>query len=65
MIPRMLLGEPGCLDRRVDLSGADIGMPKHLLDRSQIGAASQKVGREGMAQDMRRHGGRGNPRRNA
>ena len=30
--PGVLLGEPGCLDRSVDLSGAYIGMPQHLLD---------------------------------
>ena len=40
----MLFGEPPCLDRSIDLGGANIGMPKHLLDRSEIGPAFKQMG---------------------
>jgi len=40
----MLLGESPCLDRSVDLGGTDIGMAKHLLDRSEVGPAFKQMG---------------------
>jgi hypothetical protein len=34
------------VDVRVDLGGRDVCVPKHFLDRPQIGAAFQQVGGE-------------------
>lgn len=39
----------------IDLRRRDIGMPKQLLDRSQIGAAIQHVRGEAMPEGVRRH----------
>ena len=41
------------IEMRVNLRGRQIGMPQHLLNRAQIGAALEKMGRESMAQQMR------------
>src|SRR5688572_11325133 len=45
--------------RRVDvgvaLGGRQAGVPQQLLDGAQVAAGRQQVGREGMAQRMRRH----------
>ena len=38
----------------VDLGGGDVGMAQHLLQRAQVGAMVQQVGREGVAQHMGR-----------
>jgi len=40
-------------DVRVQLGGGEVGMAEHLLDAAQVGAALQKVGREGVAEEMR------------
>ena len=53
-----LLDDPGQavgLDVGVDLGRADVGMAEQGLDDAQIGAALQQMGREGVADDMRRH----------
>ncbi len=41
-------------DMGVDLGGGDIGVAEHGLHASQIGAALDQMGGEGVAQDMRR-----------
>jgi len=40
-------------DLGVDLGGGQIGMAQHRLDRSQVGAALQKVRGKGMSQHVR------------
>src|SRR4051812_47259880 len=37
----------------VDLSGRQIGMAEHHLNRAQVGAAVEQVGRKRVPQDMR------------
>src|SRR6476661_8380875 len=39
----------------VDLRGGDVHMPKHLLDRAEIGPPFQEVGGEGMSQRVGAH----------
>ena len=46
--------EPVRLHVGVDLGRRDIGVPEHLLDRSQIGAAGEEMAGKGMPQHMRR-----------
>jgi hypothetical protein len=46
----------------VDLRRRDIGMAQKLLDDAKIRAILQQMGREGMAQHMRRDRGRPKPR---
>ena len=46
-------------DVGVNLGGAQVFMPEHLLDAAQVGSGIQQVGREGVAQLVRRQvGGR-------
>ena len=45
----------------IDLSGRDVGVPKHLLHASKVRSVIQKMGRERVAQDMRRDLGRIDP----
>src|SRR3990172_1983593 len=42
--------EVAALDVRVDLGGRDVGVAQHGLDGPQIGAASEEVRRERVAQ---------------
>ena len=37
----------------IDLRCGDVGMPEHILDRTQIGAAFEQVGCERMTQRVR------------
>ena len=37
----------------VDLSGRDVSMTEHGLDRTQIGAIHKKIGSEGMTKSVR------------
>ena len=39
----------------VNLGGADISMTEHRLDRAQIRTTRQQVGREGVAENVRRY----------
>ena len=39
----------------VDLGGRNIRMPKHLLNRPQVGPAFQQIAGKGVAQHMRRN----------
>src|SRR5215204_4746518 len=43
------------IDVRIDLRRRDVRMPKHFLDRSQIGASLEQMGRKRMAERVRRH----------
>ena len=47
--------EPRSINVGVDLRGGDIGVAKHGLHRSQIGAAFQQMSGKGMAQGVWRH----------
>ena len=40
-------------DVRVALGRRDVGVPEHLLDAAQVGAALEEVGRERVAQEVR------------
>ena len=40
---------------RVDLRRADVGVAEHLLDRSQVAATGEQVGRERVAERVRAH----------
>src|SRR5688500_18776557 len=57
--PRMKLlvhaSQKLAIDVGIDLRGRDVGVPKHFLDRPQVGAAFEKVGREGVTERVRRH----------
>src|SRR5450759_91550 len=46
--------QPLAVDAGVDLRGRERGMAAQFLDRAQVAAAAQQVGREGMPQRMRR-----------
>ena len=46
----------------VDLRRGDVSVAQHLLYRAEIGAVCEKVGRESMAQHMRRNAPRINAR---
>ena len=46
----------------IDLGRGNIGMTQQFLDASQIGTVIQEVGGEGVAQHMRRHPPRRQPR---
>jgi hypothetical protein len=39
----------------IDLRGCDIGMPKHLLHRAEIGAVLQQMACKCMAENVRRN----------
>ena len=39
----------------VELGRGEVGVPQHLLDGAQVGAALEQVGRERMAQKVRMH----------
>ena len=41
-------------DVSIALGGREARMPEHLLDRAQVGARVQHMGRERMSQAMRR-----------
>jgi len=41
------------IDVGVDLSGGDIGVAEEFLDDSEVGAVFEKVGGEGVAQEVR------------
>jgi len=47
------LDQPPRIDMRVDLRGCNIGVAEEKLNRTQVGAAFEKMGREGMAKDVR------------
>src|SRR3954453_18418172 len=40
---------------RVELSRRDVGVPQHLLDRPQVAAAGQEMGRKAVAEGVRAH----------
>src|SRR5688572_12950427 len=42
----------------IDLRGADVRMPEHLLDDPQVGAVAEQVCGEAMAEQVRMHPGR-------
>ncbi len=44
--------EPLLMDVGVDLSGRDVGVAEHHLDRAQVGAVLEQVGGEAVAQDV-------------
>src|SRR6266852_5192614 len=46
--------EPLRVDAGIDLGGRERGVAEQFLDRAQVAAAAQKMGREGMPQRMRR-----------
>jgi hypothetical protein len=54
MVPRMQLPQP--LARHVGVDGGrrDVGVAQQHLHRAQVGAVVQQVGREGVAQRVRR-----------
>ena len=54
MIFAMHVFELCLVDVCVDLGGRHVGMSEQLLDDSQIGSASEQVGREAVPQGMRR-----------
>jgi hypothetical protein len=41
------------IDMRVDLGGRDIGVSEQFLDDAEIGSVAEKVGGEGMPQEVR------------
>ena len=45
--------QPAAVDMRIDFGGRDVGMAEQRLDRAQIGAAFEQMGRERMAQHVR------------
>ena len=47
------LDQPGSADVGVDLRGGDVGVAEHGLDRAQVGAALEQMGRERVAQLVR------------
>src|SRR5215469_17516591 len=54
MMLRMQLFEPLARDVRVDLCGREVAVTEQHLDYAQIGAVVQQMGREGVAQRVRR-----------
>ena len=42
-------------DVRVELGRGEIGMPEHLLDAAEVGAALEQMRRERVAEEMRVH----------
>src|SRR5665811_707495 len=44
------------VDLRIALRGREARMPQQLLDRAQVRAGTQQMGRKGMAQRVRRRG---------
>jgi len=45
--------KPLLIDMRIDLRRRNIGVAEHLLNNPQIGAVSEKMGRETMAEKVR------------
>ena len=45
--------EPLLIDVRVDLSGGNVGVSQKFLNDAKIGSIFQKVGGEGMSQEVR------------
>src|SRR5579883_2613886 len=50
--------KPLARDMGIDLGCGDIRVPKHLLNRPEVGAMIDQMGREGMTQDVRAHADR-------
>src|SRR4051812_17194855 len=50
MGPEVNLFEPIAREMRVELGRRDVGVPEHLLDGTQVAAAGEQVGREGVPQ---------------
>jgi hypothetical protein len=49
------LAQPARCDVRVDLRRGYVGVSEHRLHRAEIGATVEQVGREGVAEAVRRH----------
>ena len=63
MGPLVGLLQVGARDVRVDLGRGERGVPQELLDGHEVGPRAQQMGREGVAQGVRRDGGAfGEPR---
>ena len=48
--------DPGAGDVRVDLRRRDVGVAEHHLDGAEVGVVVDEMGREGVAEDVRRDG---------